>query len=61
MKMKMKMLLINKTNRRRRRHRHKYTKYKRVAVRSCLYVISNTEATFEAQFIKKLSNTEAKL
>ena len=30
-----------------------------VSVRQCLYVISNTEATFEAQFVKKLSNTEA--
>ena len=27
----------------------------------CLYVISNTLATFEAQFIKKLSNTETEL
>ena len=27
----------------------------------CLYVLSNTEATFEAQFMKKLSNTEAEL
>ena len=30
-------------------------------VRSCLYVISNTWATFEPQFIKKLSNTKAGL
>ena len=29
---------------------------------SCwLYVLSNTQATFEAQFMKKLSNTEAEL
>ena len=27
----------------------------------CLYVVSNTEATYEAQFMKKLSNTEAEL
>ena len=27
----------------------------------CLYVLSNIWATFEAQFIKKLSNTEAEL
>ena len=27
----------------------------------CLYVLSNTQATFEAQFMKKLSNTEAEL
>ena len=26
-----------------------------------LYVLSNTEATFEAQIMKKLSNTEAQL
>ena len=26
-----------------------------------IYVISNTQATFEAQFMKKLSNTEAEL
>ena len=32
-----------------------------VSVRQRLYVISNTKATFEAQFIKKLSNTEAEL
>ena len=31
------------------------------SVRSCLYVISNTWATFKAQFIKKLSITEAEL
>ena len=27
----------------------------------CLYGINNTSATFEAQFIKKLSNTKANL
>ena len=27
----------------------------------CLYVFSNTDATFEAQFMKKLSNTEVEL
>ena len=26
-----------------------------------IYVLNNTQATFEAQFMKKLSNTEAKL
>ena len=31
------------------------------SVRSCLYVINNTSATFEAQFIKMLSKTEAEL
>ena len=32
-----------------------------VSVRWCLYVLSNTQATFAAQFIKKLSNTETEL
>ena len=32
---------------------------KRVSVRQCLYVISNAEAIFESQLIKKLSNSEA--
>ena len=32
---------------------------KYVSVWWCLYVLSNTEATFEAQFMEKLSNTEA--
>ena len=32
-----------------------------VSVRQYLYVISNTEETFQAQFIKKLSNNEADL
>ena len=31
------------------------------AVRSYLHAISNTYATFKAQFIKKLSNTDAEL
>ena len=30
-------------------------------MRECLYVISNTQTTFEAQFIKKLCNTKAEL
>ena len=36
---------------------------KRVSVKQWrwLYVLSNTEATFEAQFMKKLSNTNAEL
>ena len=39
----------------RRRHGHKYTKYK-------MYLfISNTLATFEAQFMEKLTNIEAEL
>ena len=36
-------------------------KIQRVSVRQYIYVINNTYATFEAQFIKKLSNTEADL
>ena len=31
------------------------------SVSVCFYVLSNTEATFEAQFMEKLSNTEAEL
>ena len=27
----------------------------------CLYILSNTKATFEARFMKKLSNTETEL
>ena len=34
---------------------------KSVSVWWCFYVLSNTSATFEAQFMKKLSNTEAEL
>ena len=34
---------------------------KSVSVGWCLYVLSNTKATFEAQFMKKLSNTEVEL
>ena len=33
----------------------------RVPIRQCIYVIINNEATFTAQFIKKLINTEAEL
>ena len=32
-----------------------------VSVWFCVYILSNTEATFETQFMKKFSNTEAKL
>ena len=38
---------------------HKYSKYKKC--RSIMMLIHTFEATFEAQFIKKLSNTEAEL
>ena len=40
-------------NRTRPRHGHKLVNIK------CLHVLSNTSATFEAQLMKKLSNTEA--
>ena len=45
-------------NRSRSRRGRKYSRYK---VSQCLYVLSNTLAKFEAQFMKKLSNTEAEL
>ena len=41
-------------NRSRSRRGRKYSTYK---VSQCLYVLSNTLAKFEAQFMKKLSNT----
>ena len=34
---------------------------KSVSVWSCLFVLSNTEAIYETQFMKKLSNTKAEL
>ena len=34
---------------------------KSISVSWCLYVLSNTYATFDAQFMKKLSNTQAEL
>ena len=34
---------------------------RRLSVTWCLYVLSNTEATFEAQFVNKVSNTETRL
>ena len=39
------------------RHRHKYS----ASVWQCLYALSNTYATFEAQLIKILSNNETEL
>ena len=47
-------------NRPRHRHGHKYTKYE-VCLRIIMVISSNTQAAFEAQFMKKLSNTEAQL
>ena len=34
---------------------------KSASIRLCLYVLSDTSATFEVQFMKKLSNIEAEL
>ena len=48
-------------NRRRSAHGHKYSEYKGCLNRWCLYVLSNTWPTLEAQFLRKLSNTEAEL
>ena len=47
------------TSRPRPRHRHKYTKYN-MCLSTMMNVLSNTETTFGAQFMKKLSNTEVK-
>ena len=38
-----------------------YSSSKSHNITVCLYVISNIYTTFEAQFMKKLSNTEAEL
>ena len=43
------------------RYGQKYTKCKMYLSKMRLYVLSNTKATFEAQFMKKFSNTEAEL
>ena len=44
------------------RSSHKYTKCKKcLSMMMRIYVLSNTQATYEAQFMKKLSNTEAEL
>ena len=34
---------------------------KTVSLRWCLYVLGNSRATYEAKFMKKLSNTKAEL
>ena len=47
-------------NRPRTRHGLIYSKYKDASVWWSLYV-ATPQATFEAQFMKKLTNTEAKL
>ena len=63
--MKIKMNMKNRShrydrNRPRPRHGHKCSKYK-CFIMMILNYISNTWATFEAHFMKKLSNTEAKM
>ena len=45
----------------RSRKERKLVNIKSVLVWWCLYVLSNTYETFEAQFIKKLNNAEAEL
>ena len=64
--MKMKMKIKNRSyrydiNGPRSRHGHKYSKYRKGLVWWCLCLSSNTYATFEGQFMKKFSNTEAEL
>ena len=61
--MKMRLKIKNRSRRYdintlRRRQGHKYTKYK-MFVSILMHVLSSTKATFEAQFMKKLSNNEA--
>ena len=57
MKMKMKMkngLRRYDKNRPKSKHEHKYSKYKKCFnMMMLLYILINTEATFEAQFMKK--------
>ena len=54
-------------NRHKPRHELKYTKYKMflsiniLSIKWWLYILSNTQATFEAQFMTKRSNAEAEL
>ena len=43
------------------RHGRQYSKYKKCLTMMVLTCISNTYATFEAQFMKKLNNTEVEL
>ena len=48
-------------NRSSSRYEHKIVNINSVLLRRHLYVLSNTWATFETTFIKKLSKTEAEL
>ena len=64
MKIKMKMKHWSSRydiNRPRPRHGHIFSKYKKCLGMMILFVLSNTWATFEAQFMKNLSNTEARM
>ena len=61
MKMKNRSYIYNMHRPTRSRHGHKFSKCKRLSLWWCLYIPSNTLATFEAQFMKNLSNTEAEL
>ena len=62
MKMRLKMknrLPRPEIDKLRPRHGHKYTKYKIChSIMMAICYVSNNSATFKAQFIKKLSNTE---
>ena len=59
----MKMKKENKCdiNRPRSRRGLKYRKYKNCLRTMILNALSNTQATFEAQFMKKLSNIQAEI
>ena len=64
--MKMRLKIKNKShryniNRPRPRHELKYTKYKLCLSIMMVYVSSDSQATFEAHFMKKLSSAEAEL
>ena len=65
--MKMGLIMKNRShrydiNRPRPRHGHKYTKQKMcLGIIMFIYVSSNGYGTFEAQFMKKLSNTGVEL
>ena len=67
--MKMEMEMKNRShrydiNRHRSSHECKYSKYKKclsVIMMIMWHTLRNSKATFEAQFIKKLSNTDAEL
>ena len=52
-----KQVVQRDTNRPERRRRHKYTKFS-ASIRLCLSVLGNSQAVFNARFIKRLSNTE---